>query len=147
MVKYNLCPGFRSALSLRFSSPGFYCQRALVSSTGFILPLTTPMPTADYKSSWINEQCCGSAEISEFVSWHSELVFEVLLQSTSQSIPQRWSSALLCWKAFIFPSTYLASCIYNALWGWMQFLSCLPCFADFYQLNLRALLKPSLVSR
>lgn len=102
------------------------------------------MPTADYRSSWINEQCCGSAKTSEFVSWHSELVFEVLYCSQLVSVFLSISQVLYYAEKSIFPSTHLGSCIYKALWGWMQFLRCLLCFADFYQLHLCALLQPSL---
>lgn len=69
------------------------------------------MPTADYRSSWINEQCCGSAKTSEFVSWHSELVFEVLYCSQLVSVFLSISQVLYYAEKSIFPSTHLESCI------------------------------------
>ena len=94
----------------------------MANSTRFIFPIITLMPTTNHESSWINEQYCGLAKISDLVSWCSKLVSKVLIVINFKSVSESVGQA--CWYAdrlfllllflFFFPVLYLRSFIYKA---------------------------------
>lgn len=130
----------------KFFFSRIYCLYAMANSSRFIFPVTTPMPTTNYKSSWINQQYCELAKISHFTPYTLlNLILKNFIRISLKSLSESVSQA--CQYAVRFGAfSHLFSPVPTQSHLFIWHLGCqIPVvvlsafFADFHQPNLSVL--------